>query len=161
MGRGQIDQLVWLLDQGFEGDPEHSLMANLRHIDGLWGVRGPDGGRSIGEIVRHAGTAKHVYEAHAFGGGTTSFDEAFAAAPESEDEAVAWLRAGHERLRASVRVLEDDEELAAPRMAHWGELMETRVLLKVLIQHDTYHAGEINHLRALLQGNDRWGYFPS
>lgn len=161
MGRAQIDQLVWLLNQGFDGDAEHSLVANLRHIGGLWRVAPPDGGRSIAEIVRHAGTAKYVYENHAFGDGSLQWDGVVAGAPEPEDEALAWLRAGHERLRSSVAALAEDEELVEPRQAHWGELMETRGLLKVLIQHDTYHAGEINHLRALLQGNDRWDYFPS
>jgi len=28
-------------------------------------------------------------------------------------------------------------------------------MISVLIKHDLYHAGEINHLRALKQGNDR------
>jgi hypothetical protein len=27
-----------------------------------------------------------------------------------------------------------------------------------MIAHDLYHAGEINHLRALLQSTDRWPY---
>jgi hypothetical protein len=27
-----------------------------------------------------------------------------------------------------------------------------------MIQHDLYHAGEINHLRALSQDADRWAY---
>jgi len=27
-----------------------------------------------------------------------------------------------------------------------------------LIAHDFYHAGEINHLRALIQQTDRWPY---
>ena len=31
-------------------------------------------------------------------------------------------------------------------------------LLAIMIAHDFYHAGEINHLRALLQGTDRWPY---
>jgi hypothetical protein len=26
------------------------------------------------------------------------------------------------------------------------------------VAHDLYHAGEINHLRALLRGTDRWPY---
>jgi hypothetical protein len=26
-------------------------------------------------------------------------------------------------------------------------------------RHDQFHAGEINDLRALMQGNGRWGYF--
>jgi hypothetical protein len=35
-------------------------------------------------------------------------------------------------------------------MTSWGELKETRWI----IQHDLYHAGEINHIRALHQQND-------
>ena len=27
-----------------------------------------------------------------------------------------------------------------------------------MITHDAYHAGEINHLRSLLSGDDRWRY---
>jgi hypothetical protein len=50
----------------------------------------------------------------------------------------------------------DDEDLGAKRSASWGELKETRWLISVLIQHDTYHAGEINHARSLLTANDKW-----
>jgi hypothetical protein len=25
-----------------------------------------------------------------------------------------------------------------------------------MMQHDLYHAGEINHIRSLLSGDDRW-----
>jgi hypothetical protein len=30
-----------------------------------------------------------------------------------------------------------------------------------MIQHDLYHAGEINHIRALRQRNDRWAWEES
>jgi hypothetical protein len=29
-----------------------------------------------------------------------------------------------------------------------------------MIQHDLYHAGEINHLRSLHRRADRWAYDP-
>ena len=51
-----------------------------------------------------------------------------------------------------------DDDLAQPRYANWGELRETRWLLSTLLQHDVYHAGEINHIRALLAGEDRWNW---
>ena len=51
-----------------------------------------------------------------------------------------------------------DAELLQPRPANWGELKEMQWLITVLIGHDLYHAGEINHLRALLQKTDRWPY---
>ncbi len=71
---------------------------------------------------------------------------------------VAWLIDGHRRWLDSVRALPDDSELDRERLANWGERLPTRVLIRILIAHDLYHAGEINHLRALLQGTDRWPY---
>ncbi len=43
-------------------------------------------------------------------------------------------------------------------MTNWGEPAETRWIISEIIEHDLYHAGEINHLRAVLQGDDRWPY---
>jgi hypothetical protein len=39
-------------------------------------------------------------------------------------------------------------------MTNWGELKVTRWIIAVTIEHDPYHAGEIDHLRALHQQND-------
>jgi hypothetical protein len=64
---------------------------------------------------------------------------------------------GHERLRSGIAVLADDAELLRPRRTNWGELRETRwVIVVTMIQHDLYHAGEINHLRSPHQGKDQW-----
>ncbi len=71
--------------------------------------------------------------------------------------AIKWLRDAHEHLRQSIAVL-DDAELLRPRMTNWGELKETRWIITTMIQHDLYHAGEINHIRSLCQGSDRWAY---
>ncbi len=81
-----------------------------------------------------------------------------AARSRPPDELVAWLTEGHGRWLASVRALESDAELERERPANWGELLPTRALIRIMIAHDFYHAGEINHLRALIQGNDRWEY---
>src|SRR5204863_10035328 len=64
----------------------------------------------------------------------------------------------HETLRSHVAAL-SYADLDASRKTNWGELRETRWLISTLMQHDTYHAGEINHVRSLLAGNDRrrWG----
>ena len=56
----------------------------------------------------------------------------------------------------SAESLGDDRALLALRPANWGERHETRGLLNVLLQHDLYHCGEVNHICALRQGNDRW-----
>ena len=54
--------------------------------------------------------------------------------------------------------LADDAELLKPRRTNWGEMKETRWIIKSMIEHDLYHAGEINRMRALRQRNDRWEY---
>jgi DinB superfamily len=71
------------------------------------------------------------------------------------DETIEWLSAVHRRLVDHVAALQD-EDLSGMRAANWGEMKETRWLISVLIQHDAYHAGEINHARSLLTANDNW-----
>jgi hypothetical protein len=39
-------------------------------------------------------------------------------------------------------------------MAPWGMEANTHWIVNSKIQHDLYHAGEINHIRALRQRND-------
>jgi len=70
---------------------------------------------------------------------------------------VEWLREGHRRLREHVEAL-DDDELSKPRRVNWGEMRETRWIIANMIRHDDYHAGEINHIRAVSQGNDPWAW---
>ena len=55
----------------------------------------------------------------------------------------------------SVEALTDDAELLRER---WGEMKETRWIIKSMIEHDISHAGEINRIRALRQNGDRWAY---
>ena len=73
-------------------------------------------------------------------------------------EVLPWLETTHDALMGHVRALADDAELDRPRLANWGELRPTRWLLATLITHDAYHAGEINHLRSLMGGDDRWRF---
>jgi hypothetical protein len=65
-------------------------------------------------------------------------------------ETIAWLREVHERLMAHVRAPTDADMLAC------GWRTGTRWLLSTLLQHDVYHAGEINRMRSVLSGEDRW-----
>ena len=162
--RTAIDTLAWLIHDAFEGDPDHSLLANLRNVsDEDWTALLPAAGRSIADILEHVGWSKWMYEDYAFGPGTMRGDQpplvpANSARARPRAELMDWLTEGHRRWLASVRALSDDSELERERLANWGDKLPTRVLIRILIAHDIYHAGEINHIRVLLQGTDKWPY---
>jgi uncharacterized damage-inducible protein DinB len=162
---GAIDEVVYLLEEAFRGtgieetNEAQSLLANLATVaDAEW-RRTPTGGtRTIESIVVHVGECKIMYDEYAFGAARLTWEEPLAPWRDGEaprEDAIAWLTDAHERLMDHVRAL-DDAELSVPRLANWGELRETRWLLSTLLQHDTYHAGEINHVRALLVADDAW-----
>ena len=75
-----------------------------------------------------------------------------------QDEDWTATPPGSQRWLASVRALPNDAELDRDRLTYWGERLPTRHIIRMMIAHDFYHAREINHIRALLQGTDRWPY---
>lgn len=161
MTRRAVDQLLWLLDEAFEGQEWHALLPNLRSVTPeAWAWVPPGGHRSVRALVQHVGGCKFMYENHAFGDAALTWDHPLVAGDEATADltsAVAWLRDGHERLRRSLATL-TDEDLDRDRMTNWAEPRQTRWIVMVMIQHDLYHAGEINHVRALHDRDDRWGY---
>jgi uncharacterized damage-inducible protein DinB len=162
--RKMIDTLCWLIEEAFSDDPDQSLMSNLANLhEQDWTALPPGAGRSISEILEHVGWCKWMYENYAFGSATLRGDQpplipSEGAKARPHNELLGWLREGHEKWLASVRALPDDGELERERMTNWGECLKTRNIIRIMIGHDYYHTGEINHLRALLQGNDRWPY---
>jgi len=159
-----VATLAWLIADAFEGDPAHSLLANLRDLrDEDWTALPSGGGRSVADILEHVAWCKWMYEDYAFGSASLRGDQpplvpAGGARSRPRDELLVWLTDGHRRWLASVRALPDDAELDRDRLTNWGERLPARVLIRIMIAHDLYHAGEINHLRALLHGTDRWPY---
>lgn len=159
-----IDTLIWLIKDAFDGDPEHSLLANLGGIqEQEWTALPPSAGRSIADILEHVAWCKWMYEDYAFGTASMRGDQpplvpAGDVRSRPPDELLTWLKEGHRRWLASVQALNNDTELDKERLANWGELLPTRIIIRIMIAHDLYHAGEINHLRALLNGTDRWPY---
>jgi uncharacterized damage-inducible protein DinB len=162
--RNTIDTLCWLIEDAFAGDLSQSLLrnlANLRPED--WTAVPPHAGRSISDILEHVGWCKWMYEDYAFGTASLRGDKPPIipdgnARSRPPDELLEWLKQGHAKWLSSVRALQDDSELERERLTNWGEWMKTRTIIRIMIGHDYYHAGEINHLRALLQGNDHWEY---
>jgi DinB superfamily len=163
MGRGSVETVLYLMDEAFEGAGGESLLDNLKSVnadDWLWVP--PGGRRTIRAMVQHVASCKMMYEDYAFGEGTLFWDQPVVLGRgrlDSVESGVAWLRETQASLRARVAMLAD-LDLEVLRRANWGELKETRWLLSVLIQHDAYHAGEINHLRALRRNTDAWAYPP-
>jgi uncharacterized damage-inducible protein DinB len=159
-----LDTLAWLIEQAFSGDPSHSLLANLQDLREEDWTATPDGsGRSIADILEHVGWSKWMYEDYAFGSASLRGDHPplipeAGARSRPHEELLAWLTEGHRRWLASVHALEDDSELDRERLTNWGEQLPTRDVIRIMIAHDIYHAGEINHMRALLQSTDRWPY---
>ena len=161
-----IEEVVYLLDEAFSGngieetDESQALLPNLATVDDeMWRVLPPGGSRSIESMVLHVGVCKLMYDHYAFGAATRTWDDPdlqpWPVGEAPREEAIDWLTDQHETLRSHVAALSEND-LETPRKTNWGEMRETRWLISVLMQHDTYHAGEINHVRSLLAGNDRW-----
>ena len=158
------------MDEAFDGggieasNESQALVTNLATVaDDHWRAR-PDGvTRTIESIALHVGACKVMYDDYAFGPGTLRFGTAAvepwgADGPAPMDAVRAWLTAAQTQLRGHVAALSDDAELDHARLTNWGELRPTRWIVAAMITHDAYHAGEINHLRSQLGGDDRWRY---
>lgn len=167
--RAGIEALLYLLDEAFRGrgieesNESQALLANLATVpDDAWRALPDHAVRSIESIAVHVGACKVMYDDYAFGAGTLEWGtpevEPWAEGLAPRDEVMPWLEDAHTRFVEHVGDLSDDVELDRPRRANWGEDLETRWLISALITHDAYHAGEINHIRSLLDGDDRWRY---
>ncbi|HEY8765730.1 MAG TPA: DinB family protein [Dehalococcoidia bacterium] len=162
MGRTGVEQLLYLMDQAFEPEPRlraHSLLSNLVDVhDEDWLLNPLGGGRNVASIAEHVGECKFMYANQAFDDARMNwhdFDPRYVPELPAKAAMIDWLREGHAYLRGYVENL-DDGELTVKRKWHPGPMMETRWLVSTMIEHDLYHAGEINHIRALVQGNDAW-----
>ncbi len=160
MGCSGIDQLLYAMDQAFEGAIRENLMGNLADVpEDLWLWTPPGGKRRIFDIVSHLGQAKYVYDNHAFGDRSIRWEKPETmprlAEGTSPKHAIAWLREAHQRLLGNVAALQDDDQLLRQRYA-WSLsfTVETRMVITIMLAHDAYHGGEINHIRALAQRND-------
>lgn len=163
---GDVELLRFLMDEAFAGvgieesNESQSLMANLATVGAAeWHTHPAGARRSIAAIALHVGACKVMYVDHAFRSAALSWEspevQPWLDAEAPMAETLAWLRETHARLMEQVAALSEDD-LPRLRRANWGESRETRWLLSTLLQHDAYHAGEINHLRSLLAGDDRW-----
>lgn len=161
MSRAVVNELIMLLDQAFERpanagptDGWHSLLANLTNVRAEdWDWLPPNGKRSIHHLAVHCGFAFRVYANNGFGPGTLPVPGAAYEGPPGKEPVIAWLKEGHAILRDSIAST-TDEALGEIMRTHWGEEKPRIWFLRTMIEHTLYHAGEINHIRALAQDND-------
>ena len=160
MARPRIEELIRLMDRAFEGG-EHALLDNLASVrEESWSALPHGAKRSIREMALHVGLFKYIYANHAFKGATLDYSDP-PAKPSRErlaslQAATQWLREAHAYLIDAFGEMADDAELDVLRKAHWGEYLPTYDLMVTMLEHDLYHAGEINRTRALLQNDDGW-----
>jgi hypothetical protein len=167
-GRSGIESLLQVMELAFgepgvEADESQALLQNLISVpEELWRALAPGAARSIESIVLHVGSCKVMYADYAFHDGTLDWSDAEVQPwPEGEapmTDAIRWLIDVQAAFVSDVTALADDEELDRPRRTNWGEEWRTRSIIGAMITHDAYHAGEINHIRSLLDGDDRWFY---
>jgi uncharacterized damage-inducible protein DinB len=166
MAGAGVSELLYVLGEAFDGrgieesGESQALLTNLSTVDErAWRAVPPGGTRTIEAMVLHVGTCKVMYDDYAFGDGRLQWgtpevqpwDEG--SAPMAE--VLEWLRTAHGRFVDHVAAL-GEEELERPRLTNWGEMRPTRWIVAAIVGHDFYHAGEINHVRSLLSGEDRW-----
>ena len=165
MGRAGIEQLLYAFDRSLEGDPAtpgrnwHGLMVNVASTDPADWNWAPEGGhRTIAQFLEELGGAIRVYASQGFGDKSQHWNvpgsvpvPATDARPE---EWLDWVREGNRIFRACIEGLTDDEQLYERRLSPQGEMQETRWLIATMTEHNLYHSGEINHIRALRQGDD-------
>jgi hypothetical protein len=167
--RRGIEALVDLLAEAFDGggiessNESQAFLTNLDSVpDDAWRALPAGLSRSIESIALHVGSCKVMYDDYAFGSGKLEWGtpavEPWGIGAAPRDEVVPWIVEAHGGLVAHVEGLKDDDELDRPRPTNWGELRPTRWIIAAMVTHDAYHAGEINHLRSLLDGDDRWRY---
>ena len=153
-----VDALVFQMESAFAGEYWHSVLLNLGSCTADdWDWTPPGGRRTIRDIVKHIGVCKLRWHNQLFGDRSLTWED-FELVAEQEaagppDRVTAWLQEVHANLQSSVARLMDDE-LPGEREGYWSEPKPLQVTIVIMIQHDLYHAGEINHIRALHQGND-------
>jgi len=159
MADSVVSQYLYLLDSAFDYSRWHSVVGNLNSVQPEnWTWIPPGGDRSIQFIVEHIGLCKIKYENHAFGDEDLRWNDRLV-----EDEsvfstvpsAIEWLRSCNNTWRRSVAALAD-EDLLQPRKTNLGESVETRWIISAMLEHDLYHAGEINFIRFLHNPELNW-----
>src|SRR5262245_32065582 len=150
MTRAVVDEYLYFMDRAFydpnADDPEHALLKNLNAVSEEQFLKpSPGGGRTIVQMAWHVAACKFMYANHGFEDGTLDWPELFShwEGKPTKSEMIDWLTEAHLYLRRVIEPL-SDADLSVERKAPFGVMVEARWLIANAIEHDLYHAGEIN-----------------
>jgi uncharacterized damage-inducible protein DinB len=160
----EIDRILDQMDRGFSGDAWHgpSLMSVLEGLSAEGASKHPiRSAHSIWELVHHAASWNGIVLRRLRGEGvevTTERDWP----PVWEVSEVAWQRALENLSESYARLREfaagiQDAQLDAKDQETSGENTSRYVVLHGLIQHNSYHAGQIAILKKALAGSGENG----
>lgn len=102
-----------------------------------------EGMRSIRALLAHLGAGKRVTANGCFGDGQLGFTDV--TPPDEWRVLLRWLLEAHEAIREPLGFLHD-AALNEPRPM-FGRVLPLEQLIEASIEHDFYHAGEVNLLR--------------
>jgi len=112
---------------------------------------------SILEIVQHLATCKFMYASTAFRYNQYGWDDCFARVRElgvDWEANLGYLREAQSYWMESWGGIQDID-LTEPRMTNWGAQWPTWRIISTISHHDSYHAGQIALLRAILAPSDK------
>jgi len=145
-------RLEGLTDDEFFWQPAPDCWTVRLDEDGRWVVDyarpapEPPPFTTIGWRLLHIASCKIMYHEYAFGPARLTWDDLDT--PHTAAAAIAWLEAGHDRLRAALAGL-GDADLDTMRLTNWGEQWPTWRIFWTMIFHDLHHGAEIGCLRDL------------
>ena len=108
----------------------------------------PKGPLTVAWLIIHLGTCKIMYFEYAFGNAKLQWDKL--GIPNNLNDALSYLQESQQNLEEMFNDLTNDD-LLTPRLTNWGEKWTTEKIIWTLIQHDIYHASQIQILRKIFR----------
>lgn len=157
----QFDEAYGRLDRRLTGLTDEEYL--WQPVSGGWSIRRGETGRwaadydfpdpepapftTIAWRLLHIADCKIMYHEYAYGAGTLTFPDLEAS--RTAAGAVERLREGQQLLRDDLAGLADDSALDAEVGTNWGESWPVWRIFWTMIEHDSWHGGEIGTMRDL------------
>ncbi|MGH2542370.1 MAG: DUF309 domain-containing protein [Ardenticatenaceae bacterium] len=140
----RVTALLRRFDRAWQ-DSSLSVEVNLEGIEEEEAEWAPAGARSIRSLIEHLGSGKEMMANRCFGDGTLDF--AAVTPPDDWRKLRQWLVDAHERVREPLGFLQDPQLESLRPM--FGRMISIERIIEAGIEHDFYHAGEINRTREM------------